>query len=126
MNLKLTSIITALILEFLLVLHWVEDVALKFEGGGPTSVYVVIVLAVVFYPMLAYAGRRAGYVALLIGSLGGVGILVIHTMGVGMTGGRMASSPGVLVWVWHMVALGTTGAFGIILSLDGLWSLRKG
>ena len=126
MNLRTASTITSLLLALLLVVHWAEDVVRAFAPGGFASLFGVAILAVWLYPALALAGRRGGYIVLLIGSLGSVGVLALHTSGAGMVGGRIVGSGGIPFWVFSLVSLGATGAFGGILSLHGLWTLRRG
>ena len=62
----------------------------------------------------------------ILGSIGGLGVLVIHMRGAGLVGGRIANSGGVFFWVWTLLALGVTSTFSVILSARGLWSLRWG
>jgi len=123
MNHRVTA--STLLLAVLLAIHWAEDVVRGFAPGGPASLYGVLILAVWLYPTLALLGRRWGYVALLIGSLGAIGVLALHTSGAGMVGGRIVGSKGILFWVFSLVSLGVTGAFAAILSLHGLWNLRR-
>jgi hypothetical protein len=47
---------------------------------------------------------------------------VIHMMGAGLAGGRIANSSGVFFWVWTLIALGVTAIFSVILSARGLRS----
>ena len=62
---------------------------------------------------------------MLLGSILGAGVPVIHMMGVGLVGGRIANSAGVFFWVWTLIALGVTATFSV-LSARGLWSLKWG
>ena len=73
---------------------------------------------------LVLAERRSGYVIILLGSLLGSGVPVVHMMGSGLVGGKIADSSGVFFWVWTNIALGVTASFSVILSAHGLWSLR--
>ena len=71
--------------------------------------------------------RRSGYVIMLVGSLLGLGMPVIHVMGAGgVFRGEIAKSSGAFLFVWTLHALGVTGMFSLILSVRGLWSLRPG
>src|SRR5437867_4683825 len=71
-------------------------------------------------------GTAIGYVIMLLGSIGGLGVLVIHMRGAGLVGGRIANSSGVFFWVWTLIALGVTSTISIILSARGLWGLQRG
>ena len=73
------------------------------------------------------AGRRWGYVIVLLFSTLGMGIPVIHMMGKGIgLGSRVAKYSGHFFFVWTLIALGVTALFSVILSVRGLWSLRRG
>jgi hypothetical protein len=72
---------------------------------------VLIILAVWLYGTLVLAERRSGYVIVLLGSILGSGVPVIHMMGAGLVGGRIANSSGVFFWVWTLIALGVTAIF---------------
>lgn len=62
---------------------------------------------------------------ILLASIGGAGIPVLHTMGKGLVGGRIANSSGVFFWVWTLLALGATASVSVVLSARGLWTLQR-
>ena len=73
------------------------------------------------------AERRSGYVIMLFASLLSLVIPVLHMMGKGvMHGSRVANSSGAFFFIWTLLALGVTALFSVILSVRGLWSLRRG
>jgi len=123
-NLMLT--ITSLLLILLFAFHWVDDIVRGFSPGGVSGLGGILILVVLLYGTLVLGERRSGHIIMLIGSIGGLGVLVIHMRGAGLVGGRIAHSTGVFFWVWTLIALGTTSAFSLILSARGLWSLRRG
>jgi len=86
----------------------------------------VLILVVWLYGTLVLGERRSGYVIMLLGSIAGLGVLVIHMRGAGLVGGRIANSSGVFFWVWTLIALGVTSTLSIILSARGLWGLQRG
>jgi hypothetical protein len=86
----------------------------------------VLILVIWLYGTLLLGERRSAYVIMLLGSIGGLGVLVIHMRGAGLVGGRIANSSGVFFWVWTLIALGVTSTFSIILSARGLWGLQRG
>jgi hypothetical protein len=45
--------------------------------------------------------------------------------GVGVAS-SLANSSGHFFFVWTLIAIGVTGLFSVILSVRGLWSLRRG
>jgi hypothetical protein len=96
------------------------------EAGGSTLVAVPI-LVVWLYGTLLLAERRSGYIIMLVGSLIALGVPVIHVMGAGgIFRGQIAKSSPAFLFVWTLHALAVTGMFSLILSVRGLWSLRRG
>jgi hypothetical protein len=53
-----------------------------------------------------------------------MGIPVIHMRGAGVGFGTRRS--GGFFFIWTLLALGVTAFFSVILSVRGLWSLRRG
>jgi hypothetical protein len=49
----------------------------------------------------------------------------VHMSGAGV-GGKIAESSGGFFFIWTLIALGVTGSFSLILSVGGLWRLRRG
>jgi hypothetical protein len=80
----------------------------------------VPILAVWLYGTLVLAERRSGYVIILLGSLLGLVVPVIHMKGAGV-GGAIAKSSGAFFFIWTLLALGVTALFSVILSARGLW-----
>ena len=80
------------------------------------------------YAALFLAERRSGYVILLLGSLLGSFVPLIHFRASGgVAGGGIASSTGALFWVWTLVTLGVTSVLAFILAARALWeSFRRG
>jgi hypothetical protein len=115
--------ITSLLSIFLMSFHLADDVVRGMEPGGFLNLIVVLVLVVWLYGTLALAERRSGYVILLLGSLLGVTVLVVHLKGAGV--GNIAKSSGGFFFVWTLLALGVTAGFSFILAARGLWSLRR-
>jgi hypothetical protein len=77
------------------------------------------------YGTLVLTGRRSGYIIVLLGSLLGSVMPLAHMRGAGLVGGRIVNSGGKLFWVWTLIALGVTAFFSVILSVRGLWRLRR-
>jgi hypothetical protein len=72
------------------------------------------------------AERRSGYVIMLVGSLLGLAMPVIHVMGAGgVFRGEIAKSSGAFLVVWTLHALGVTAMFSLILSARGLWNPKR-
>lgn len=120
--LTITSLLTVLFFTF----HWTDDIVRGMAPGGVSGLFGVLILVVWLYGTLVVGERRLGHIIMLLGSLLGAGVLVIHMRGAGLVGGRIANSSGVFFWVWTLIALGATGTFSAILAARGLWSLRSG
>ncbi len=115
--------IACLLSILLMTFHFTDDIVRGMEPGGTSTIYGILILVVWLYGTLMLAQRRSGYVIMLLGSILGSGVPVIHMMGAGMVGGRIANSSGVFFWVWTLIALGLTALFSVILSVHGLWRL---
>jgi hypothetical protein len=97
------------------------------EKGGVSTLVAVPILVVWLYGTLVLAGRRSGYIIILLGSLLGLAVPVIHMMGKGVgVGSNIANSNGAFFFVWTLLALGVTALFSVILSVRGLWSPQWG
>jgi hypothetical protein len=128
-KLDLTLTITSLLSILLLTFHLTDDTLRgrlgTAEAGGSTLV-AVPVLAIWLFGTLMLAGRRSGYIIMLVGSLVGLLIPVVHVMGAGGAfHGHIAKSGGDFLFVWTLHALGVTALLSLILSIVGLLSLRR-
>jgi hypothetical protein len=103
-----------------ITLHTTDDIVRGMEPGRLFDLIVVPILAVWLYGTLVLAGRRSGYVIILLGSLLGLLVPVIHMKGTGV-GGALAKSSGAFFFIWTLIALGVTALFSVILSACGLW-----
>jgi hypothetical protein len=116
--LTITSLLSILFMTF----HLTDDIVRGMEPGGVSTLVGLLILAVWLYGTLVLAERRLGYVVILLGSILGAGVPVVHMRGAGLVGGRIANSSGVFFWVWTLIALGVTAIFSVILSARGLCS----
>jgi hypothetical protein len=106
--------------------HLSGDIIRRMEKGGTSNLAALPILAVWLYGTLVLSERRSGYVIMLLGSLLGLGIPIIHMMGAGV-GAQIAKTPsGAFLFVWTIIALGVTTLFSVILSARGLWSPQWG
>jgi len=120
--LTIMSLLTILFLTF----HLADDIVRGFEPGKLSNLTAVPIRVVWLYGTLVLAGRRSGYVIMLLGSLLGLVVPVIHMMGKGVgAGSRIAGTSGAFFFVWTLIAVGVMALFSVILSLHGLWSLRR-
>lgn len=118
-------IITSLLSILLLTFHLTDDIVRGMEPGTLSNLTAVPIFVVWLYGTLVLAERRSGYVIMLLGSLLGSGIPVIHFMGAGV-GGEFAKSTGAFFFVWTLLATGVTGLFSVILSARLLWNPQWG
>ena len=120
-TLTIFSLLTMLLFTF----HLTDDIVRGFEPGGFRHISGMLTLVVWLYGTLVLTGKRSGYIINLLGSLLSSLMPVAHMRGVGLVGGRVANSNGKFFWVWTLLAVGVTASFSVILSVRGLWSLRK-
>jgi hypothetical protein len=123
---NVTLTITSLLSIIFMTFHLSDDIVRGIEPGGVKNIIGVLMMVVWLYGTLVLAGRRSGYVIMLLGAILGSGVPVVHMMGAGLVGGRIANSSGIFFWVWTLIALQVTAIFSLILSARGLWSLRRG
>lgn len=114
--------ITSLLSIVLTTFHLSEDVVRGFEPGGLKNIIGVCILVVWLFATLVLAGRRSGYIIILLGSILGTLAPIAHMLRAGLVGGRIANSSGMLFWVWTLIALQVTALFSIVLAALGLWS----
>jgi hypothetical protein len=120
-TLTVTSLLTILFLTF----HLSDDIVRGFEPGGFKHLSGIATVTVWLYGTLVLSGRRSGYIIILLGSLLASLMPLAHMRGAGLVGGRVAGSSGMFFWVWTLIAAGITGLFSIVLSVRGLWGLRR-
>jgi hypothetical protein len=119
--LTITSLISLLLLTF----HLADDIVRGFEPGGLSNLVGTVLISVVWlYGALVLAGRRSGYIIMLLGSLLSMFVPYVHMKGkgVGVTS-SLGNTSGHFFFVWTLIAIGVTGLFSAILSARGLWSL---
>jgi len=107
--------------------HLADDIIRGWMPGTLPTLAAVPACVIWLYGTLVLAGRRSGYVIILLFSLFSLGLPVLHMMGQGvMHGSRVANTSGAFFFVWTLFAVGVTALFSVILSVRGLWSLRGG
>jgi len=123
---NLLLIIASLLSILFMTLHLADDIARGFEKGGLSNLTAVPILVIWLYGTLVLAERRSGYVIILLGSILGSGVPVIHFMRTGgVLGGEIGKSGGDLFFVWTLIALGVTAVFSVILSARALLGWRR-
>ena len=118
--------ITSVLLVLLLTLHLADDVVRGYEKGGLEMLNAVPFVVLWLIGALVLTGRRSGYIITLIFSLLSIGIPVIHMRGKGLgLSTRIAHTAGGMFFVWTLIAVAVIGLFAVVLSVRGLWSLRR-
>jgi hypothetical protein len=93
--------IASLLSILFLTLHLTDDILRGMASGKVSNLVAVPILVVWLYGTLVLTERRSGYVIILLGSLLGLGVPVIHMMGNGVgVGGTIAKSSGAFFFVW--------------------------
>ena len=119
-------VVTSLLSILLVTLHVSDDIVRGYEPGGFKHIQTILTMALWLYGTLALAGRRSGYVLMLLGALLGCLVSLAHMRGAGYVGGRVAHTDGMLLWVFSQLTLGVTASVSVFLAAQGLWSLRRG
>lgn len=125
-TLTITSLLSILLMTFHLTSDTLRAQVGTPEAGGLTLIAVPI-LVLWLYGTLVLSERRSGYVIMLIGSIIGLGMPVMHVMGAGgVFHAHLVKSNGDFLFVWTLHALGVTAMFSLILATRGLRGLRRG
>ena len=116
---------TASLLNILLMtFHLAGDILFGMASPRFASLFAVLVFVIWLYGTLVLAERRAGYIIILLGSLLGLLVPVIHMKGArGVLGGEIGNSTQAFFFVWTLLALGVTSMFSVLLSAHALWRL---
>ena len=117
--------IASLLMFLLLTFHLAGDIVYGWEPGGLSNLIgTVLISGVWLYGALLLAGRRSGYIIMLLGSLLAMFVPYVHMKGKGVgVASRLAGTSGHFFFVWTLIAIGVLGLFSAILSVRGLWSL---
>ncbi len=110
MKQNVTLTIASLFSILFMTLHLTDDIVRGMEPGTLSSLIALPILVVQLYGTLVLAGKRSGYVIILLGSLLESVVPVIHMKGAGV-GGAIAESSGAFFFIWTLLALGVTALF---------------
>ena len=118
-TLTIASVLSILLITF----HLTDDIVRGMEPGKLLDLIAVPILVAWLYGTLVLAEKRSGNVIILIGSLLGLVVPVVHMMGKGVgVSGNIAKSSGAFFFIWTLIALGVTALFSVILSARALWT----
>ena len=118
------AIVMALLIITLMIFHLSQDVVYGYERAGLAILIAVPVAAVWLYATIALAGRRSGYILLLLGSFFAAIIPVIHLSGRGVREEVVQSSGG-FFFIWTMLALAMSASVSFLLSIQGMWRIKQ-
>ena len=125
-HMKQTAMLTtaSLLTILLMTFHLADDIVFEMASPRFASLFAVLVFVIWLYGTLVLAERRAGYIIILLGSLLGLLVPVIHMKGArGVVGGEIGKSTQAFFFVWTMLALSVTSMFSALLSAHALWRL---
>ena len=116
--------ITSLLLILLLTFHLTDDIVRGFEPGTLRTLNAVPMVVIWLYGAVVLAGRRSGYIIILVFSILSFGVPVIHMMnrGVGVHS-KIGYSHGAFFFVWTLIAIAVIALFSVVISAYGLWNL---
>jgi hypothetical protein len=117
-----TLLTTASLLTVLfMTLHLTGDILFRMSPAGLVNLFAVLVFVVQLYGTLVLGGTRAGYIIVLLGSLLGLFMVVLHMKGTrGVLGGDIGNSGQAFLFVWTLLALATSSMFSLVLSASAL------
>ena len=124
MKRNVVLIIASLLSILFMTLHLADDIVRGMEPGTLSDLIVVPILAVWLYGTLVLPQKLSGCIIILLGSLLGLLVPVVHMKGRGV-GGAIASSSGAFFFIWTLIALGVTALFSVLLSARELWDHRR-
>ena len=114
---------TSMLSVFLLTLHISQDIVFGFDRAGLNHLVGVAILLVIACGAMLLRERRSGKVIMLLGGVMAAGMLPLH-MRHGLRP-EFLEKDGALLFIWTLYLLGVTGAFSIILAIDGLFARRS-
>lgn len=121
---NVTLVVLSVLSVLFMTLHLADDIVRGMDEGKLPTLFGVLIMGIWLYGALVLAGRRSGYIILLLGALFGLAVLIVHMKGAGV--GGIAKTTGGFFFAWTLLALGVTALVSLILSVRGLWSLRRG
>lgn len=123
-NDNLMLAVISVIAIVLFTIHLTDDIVRGLSPGGLENLIGVTILVVWLYGTLVLADRRSGHVIVLLGSLFGAAMPVVHLKGAGV-GGAIAKSDGAFLFIWTLIALGVAGTLAALLAVRGLQGQQR-
>lgn len=120
--LPVASLLSILLASF----HLVDDIVYGSEKGVALNLLMVVILAVWLYGTLVLPERLTGHVIMLLGSLLGLTVFLVHVSGTGgLQGIEIGKMSGAFFFVWTLLALAVVSLLSLTVSAQGLWSLLR-
>ena len=106
--------------------HLADDIAYGSEKGVTSSLIIVAILAIWLYGTLVLPERLAGHIIMLVGSLLGLTIFLVHVTNTGgLPGIEIGKLSGAFFFVWTLLALAVVSLFSLTVSAHSLWNLLR-
>ncbi|MBS1979018.1 MAG: hypothetical protein JST46_16725 [Bacteroidetes bacterium] len=112
-------VISSLLSILFTSVHVTGDIIYGFEKGGTSNLIILPILALWLYGTLVLTDHKGGYIIILLASLLGLAVPIVHMKGAGLASQVSATIVG-YVFVWTTIALGVTSILSIVLSIGGL------
>jgi hypothetical protein len=104
----------------------VDDIVYGSDKGVALNLLVVAILAVWLHGTLMLPEGRAGHIIMLLGSLLGLTIFLVHVTGTGgLQGISIGKTGGAFFFVWTLLALAVASLLSLAASAQGLWTLLR-
>jgi hypothetical protein len=116
--------IASLLSVFFVSVHMAGDIIYGFEKGGTSNLIIIPILVIWLYATLVLTENKWGYTIIVLFSLLGLAVPVVHMKGEGI-GKHVAGLPGAYFFVWATISLGVTSIFSIILAIRGLLKPKR-
>ena len=114
---------TSLLSLVLMTLHITDDIVRGISPPGADNIGGVAIFLVWLIGTLALPERRAGQIIMLLAGLFAAAMPVLHMTGGGYV--AIAKSSGGFFFLWTLFAVGSLGAFSMILAARALWLSRS-
>jgi hypothetical protein len=115
----------ALVIMVLLLTHLSGDIIYGFERGN-TIMAIATLIGGGWLAAVLMLGPRAGYALVLLISCLAPIVPLIHMSGTGVADDITGSDVGLFLFIWSTLALGALAPASGLLSIQGLWRLRRG
>ena len=118
--------VMSLLSVILLSLHFTDDIVYGSDRSPVANLAAIGILVIWLYGALVLAERRSGHVIMLLGSVAGMVVFIVHVSRAGgLPAGTIAQSSGAFFFVWTLLALAVTSIVSGILAAHGLWNLQR-